>query len=302
MERVLSALNFEYVKSRVSLRHVGWLIVFLKFFVVVYFSYLLIQGFVNDTFVFDDKFYWFILAGFVAQMIDGALGMAYGVSCTSLLLWFGIPPKLASASVHTSEIFTTGVSGLSHIKFDNIDKRLFFQIVVTGVVGAVIGAYLISSFFDGDLIKPYISVYLLILGLYILSKAFKKKSKEVPTDVKVKRAPLLAFFGGLLDAIGGGGWGPIVTSNLLTQGKNPRHTIGTVNTAEFFVTYFATAVFIFLLGVQHFEIVLGLIIGGVIAAPLGAYIASRVNHRVLLILVGILVVLTSSWGLSRYFL
>lgn len=301
MEKVLSVLKWEHVGRKVTLKHVGWLIVFLKFFVVVYFSYLLIQGLLDNTFTFDESFYWFILAGFIAQMIDGALGMAYGVSCTSLLLWFGIPPKLASASVHTSEIFTTGVSGLSHIRFDNIDKRLFFQIVITGVIGAVLGAYLISSFFDGDIVKPYISGYLLLLGLYILSKAFKKKAKDGPQDVVVKRAPLLAFAGGLLDAVGGGGWGPIVTSNLLTQGKSPRHTIGTVNTAEFFVTYFATAVFIFLLGVQHFEIVLGLIIGGVIAAPLGAYIASRVNQRVLLISVGILVVLTSAWGLVRYF-
>src|SRR5690606_18283433 len=158
--------------------------------------------------------------------------------------------RLASASVHTSEIFTTGVSGLSHIRFKNIDKELFFKIVITGVIGASLGAYLLSDIFDGNIIKPYISIYLLFLGLYIFSKAFKKKTEKQP---KTKYASVLAFFGGLMDAIGGGGWGPIVTSNLLSQGHSPRHTIGTVNTAEFFVTYFATAVFIFVLGVQHLD-------------------------------------------------
>lgn len=294
MEKAIVSLGLHNVTKKISLKHVGWAIVALKLGMAVYFIYLLIEGFSSNAFEFGERFLWFILAGFVAQLIDGALGMAYGVSCTSLLLWLGIPPKFASASVHTSEIFTTGVSGLSHIRFDNIDKKLFFRIVITGSIGAVIGAYFISDIFDGEMIKPFISFYLLLLGVYLLYKAFKKRKD---TAKKIKDTPLLAFVGGLLDAIGGGGWGPIVTSNLLSRGNSPRHTIGTVNTAEFFVTYFATAVFIFVLGVQHLEIVLGLIIGGVVAAPLGAYIASRINQRLLLILVGVLVVLTSGWGI-----
>ncbi|WP_140937366.1 sulfite exporter TauE/SafE family protein [Sphingobacterium lumbrici] len=296
MERALSVLNLNKIKDKVTLKHVGWIIISLKILVLLYFINLVIEGLQSNAFQFGTMFFWFIVVGFVAQLIDGALGMAYGVSCTSLLLWFGIPPKFASASVHTSEIFTTGVSGLSHIRFKNIDKKLFFQIVITGSIGAVIGAYLLADMLDGNIIKPYISVYLLGLGLYLLFKAFKKKSNA---GKKIKNASVLAFLGGLLDAIGGGGWGPIVTSNLLSQGKSPRESIGTVNTAEFFVTYFATAVFIFVLGVQHLEIVLGLIIGGVIAAPVGAYVASRVNQRILLVLVGLLVVLTSSWGIFQ---
>lgn len=294
MDKAIAVLRLDNVRKKITLKHVGWAIVALKLAIAGYFGYLLIDGFRAGAFEFGKQFLWFILAGFVAQLIDGALGMAYGVSCTSLLLWLGIPPKFASASVHTAEIFTTGVSGLSHIRFDNIDKKLFFQIVVTGSIGAVIGAYFISDIFDGALVKPFISFYLLLLGVYLLYKAFKKK-KDTPK--KIKNTPALAFAGGLLDAIGGGGWGPIVTSNLLSRGNSPRHTIGTVNTAEFFVTYFATAVFIFVLGVQHLEIVLGLIIGGVIAAPLGAYIASRINQQLLLILVGILVVIISGWGI-----
>ncbi|SEN30590.1 hypothetical protein SAMN05216436_11470 [bacterium A37T11] len=296
MEKAIQASSLSKIKAKVTLKHVGWLIIAFKVFVLLYFLNLLYIGFQHHAFEFGTKFSWFILAGFVAQLIDGALGMAYGVSCTSLLLWFGIPPKFASASVHTSEIFTTGVSALSHIRFKNIDKKLFFQIVITGSVGAILGAYLLSDLLDGNVIKPYISIYLLGLGIYLLYKAFKKKNSE---PHKVKNAPILAFIGGLLDAIGGGGWGPIVTTNILSQGKNPRETIGTVNTAEFFVTYFATVVFIFILGVQHIEIVLGLITGGVFAAPIGAYVASRINQRVLLILVGILVVLTSSWGIYQ---
>src|SRR5690606_9719104 len=286
--------RLDYVSKKITLKHVGWAIVALKLAIAGYLIYVLVEGFRADAFEFGERLLWFILAGFVAQLIDGALGMAYGVSAASVLPWLGIPPTVASASVHTSEIFTTGVSGLSHIRFENIDKKLFFRIVVTGSIGAVIGAYFISDIFDGDLVKPFISFYLLLLGVYLLYKAFKKKTN---TAKKIKNTPLLAFAGGLLDAIGGGGWGPIVTSNLLSRGNSPRHTIGTVNTAEFFVTYFATAVFIFVLGVQHMEIVLGLIIGGVIAAPLGAYIASRINQRLLLILVGILVVITSGWGI-----
>ncbi|HLS39101.1 MAG TPA: sulfite exporter TauE/SafE family protein [Sphingobacterium bovisgrunnientis] len=275
------------------------IILLLKIVIITYFGYLLVQAVQNNTVDFDTTFLLFIVAGFFAQLIDGALGMAYGVSCTTLLLSLGISPKLASASVHTSEIFTTGVSGLSHIKFNNLDKKLFFKIVFTGVLGASLGAYLLSDILDGGVIKPYISGYLILLGGYLIIKAIRKK---VDTKPKTKYAPYLALFGGLFDAIGGGGWGPIVTSNLLSQGHNPRKTIGTVNTAEFFVTYFATIVFIFVLGVQHLDIVLGLVIGGVIAAPIGAFVASKVNPKALLILVGVLVIITSTWSLVNIFL
>lgn len=281
-----------------SISGVAWVIIALKIVVVSYLGYILINGYQNNELRFDSTFFLFILVGFIAQIIDGALGMAYGLSCTSLLMALGIPPKLASASVHTSEIFTTGVSGLSHIRFNNIDKALFFKIVITGAIGASIGAYLLSGVLDGSLVSPYISIYLFILGIYIFSKVFGKKKDVKP---KTKYASVLAFFGGLLDAIGGGGWGPIVTSNLLSQGHSPRHTIGTVNTAEFFVTYFATAVFIFVLGVQHLDIVLGLVVGGVIAAPFGAYLVSRIKPKVLLILVSLLILATSSWGILQAF-
>src|SRR5690606_6862344 len=162
------------------------------------------------TFSFDSTFYTFIGIGFCAQLIDGALGMAYGASSSALLLHFGVSPKIASASVHMAEVFTTGVSGLSHLKFKNIDKNLLVRLVVPGVIGAVLGAYLLSDVLNGGFVKPYISAYLLILGSIIPYKGIRNKFKE---KEKIKRAGLLAFIGGLFDAIGGGGWGPIVTSN-----------------------------------------------------------------------------------------
>ena len=282
--------------TKLSFKHIGLAIISLKILALVFFGYLLVQEFQNGSLVFDGTFKWFILAGFVAQIIDGALGMAYGVSCTTLLLNFGLPPSIASASVHTSEIFTTGVSGLSHLKFRNIDKTLFFKLVFTGVLGAVMGAFLISDVLDGKIVKPFVAAYLLILGIIILLKGLQNIKRETKV---IKHVKSLAFVGGILDASGGGGWGPIVTSNLLNQGSDPRKTIGTVNTAEFFVTFFATAIFIFFLGVQFWQIVIGLILGGTLAAPVGAYMVTKINKRLLMIFVGLLIVLTSSYTIYK---
>lgn len=285
--------------DRITFKHIGASIITLKIALI---SFLLItilpKTNVADIHV-DTTFLQFIAVGFIAQIIDGTLGMAYGVSCSTLLLNFGVAPRVATAAVHTAEVFTTGVSGLSHLRFKNIDKQLFFRIVITGVIGAVIGAYLISEIFDGKIVKPYIAAYLLILGAVILVKGIRIKKKTEVTEKKIKRAELLAFFGGLFDAIGGGGWGPIVTSNIIQQGKNPRETVGTVNTAEFFVTFFSTGVFMFFVGIESWQIVLGLIVGGVIAAPVGAYFASRVSRRPLMILIGIVITLTSLFTLYK---
>lgn len=284
------------VFDSLSLRNIGHAIIGLKAIAISIMAYLLFQEVQSGTTLFDENFKWFILAGFLAQIIDGALGMAYGVSCTTLLLHFGLPPSIASASVHTSEIFTTGVSGLSHLRFKNIDKPLFFKIIFTGVLGAVAGAYLISEIFDGATIKPVIALYLLVLGGMILFRGIGNKASNTK---KIRNVRGLAFVGGLLDACGGGGWGPIVTSNLIHQGSDPRTTIGTVNTAEFFVTFFATAIFIFILGIQFWQIVLGLILGGTLAAPIGAYMVSRIPKRTLMIFVGLLIIATSCFTIAK---
>ncbi len=209
----------------------------------------------------------FLIAGFVAQMIDGALGMAYGVSATTFLLSLGVSPAAASASVHTSEIFTSGVSGLMHLKFGNVSKKLFRGLLLPGVLGAIIGAYVLSSLEEYNVyIKPFIGAYTLFLGVKILFKALQARRKPSP----VKKVGILAFFGGLMDSIGGGGWGPIVSSTLISKGKNPRFTIGSVNLAEFFVALASSVTFFSVMGISHWQVILGLIAGGVIAAPIAA--------------------------------
>lgn len=282
--------------SLLAPRHIGILIIILKTTLVV-FIILQLTVFSEKGFdiSIDEQFLFFAIAGFIAQLIDGALGMAYGVSCTTFLLNFGIPPALASASVHTAEVFTTGVSGLSHLFLKNVNTKLFFKLAIPGVIGAVVGAYLLSAVLDGGLVKPYIATYLLFIGIFILIKSFKVfKPKE-----EVKKVSLLGLTGGFFDAIGGGGWGPIVTSNLIFQGKTPKETIGTVNTAEFFVTFFSTGVFLFFVGIDSWKIILGLIIGGVIAAPLGALMANKVKPRVLMFLVGLVIIITSSYTIYK---
>lgn len=281
--------------EKIKLKHISIVIVSLKLLLIsiVLIKYLP-EASAKDL-TFDQTFFWFLLAGFLAQIVDGALGMAYGVTSNSVLLGFGLSPRLASAAVHTSEVFTTGVSGLSHIRFGNFNKSLFLKLIVPGVLSASVGSFLLGSVIDGDFIKPYVSLYLLFLGGIIIYKAFKK----VPAKSNLKNAPIYALFGGFLDAIGGGGWGPIVTSNLIKEGHTPSTVIGTVNTAEFFVTYFTAGILIYFTGIQSWQIILGLIVGGTIAAPFGAYIAKKLPTKTMMITVGILIMLTSTYTLSK---
>jgi hypothetical protein len=231
----------------------------------------------------------FMLVGFLAQMIDGALGMAYGVSTTTFLLSLGIPPAAASASVHMSEIFTTGVSGLAHWRLRNIDTKLVKKLLIPGVAGGIAGAYLLVNI-DGDLIKPFVSAYLLIMGIVILVKAFSpKRPLQEP-----KHISLLGLVGGFFDAIGGGGWGPIVTTTLVASGNHPRATIGSVNFTEFFVTFAQSVMFIISLSfVEYWQIILGLLLGGMMAAPLAAIATRKIPLKYLMVMVGIVIILLS---------
>jgi uncharacterized protein len=238
------------------------------------------------AYVKTEKFWKYAAVGFAAQLIDGALGMAYGISATTFLLSAGVSPLSASAAVHLAEVFTTGASGISHIRFGNVNKKLFYALMLTGSLGAAFGAYVLTSI-DGDVIKPIISVYLLFMGIVIIRKAFINKNRK---RIASKRIPLLAAFGGFVDAVGGGGWGPVVNSNLIGGGRTPRYSIGTVSMAEFFVTFASTSVFAFSIGLSYWQVILGLIIGGVAAAPFAAFFASKIKARVLMIAVGLLVI------------
>jgi len=236
----------------------------------------------------DQSILIFIGVGFAAQLIDGALGMAYGVSSNTFLLSLGIPPAAASASIHAAEVFTTGVSGLSHWRMGNVKGEMIRRLLIPGVIGGVLGAYILTAA-PGGVIKPFVAAYLLVMGLVILSKAFKRiEEREVTTAL----APL-GLIGGFFDAIGGGGWGPIVTSTLVARGSHLRYTIGSVNLTEFFVTLAESVTFILTIGLAHWQIILGLIIGGVIAAPLAAYICKRVPARPLMVMVGALIIVLS---------
>jgi len=231
----------------------------------------------------------FFAVGFVAQIVDGALGMAFGTISSTLLISLGVPPAAASAGVHTVECFTTGVSGASHVLHRNIDWKLFARIVIPGVIGGVLGAYVLTQT-PADVARPVVLAYLALIGLYLLVRGFRAKHEEkAPRIVEP-----LGLAGGFLDAAGGGGWGAVVTSNLLVQGANPRKVVGTVNTAEFFVTLTISATFIATLGFETFTpAILGLLAGGILAAPFGALVAKRVDARTLLIMVGIVLTLTS---------
>lgn len=236
------------------------------------------------------NFLWFILVGFIAQMIDGILGMAYGVSATTFLLALGIAPAAASASVHTSEIFTSGASGLMHLKFGNVNKNLFKKLLLPGVAGSILGAYVLTSLSAyASIVKIFVAFYTLLLGVIIIFKAFNyKKEKKV-----LKHITPLASLGGFLDSAGGGGWGPVVASTLIARGNHPKETIGSVNLAEFFVTLSSSAAFIIFIGSIHYKIILGLIIGGIIAAPFAAKITGKIPIKAMMISIGILVIVLS---------
>jgi hypothetical protein len=234
--------------------------------------------------------------GLVAQMVDGALGMAYGVTASSFLLALGVPPAAASGATHLAEVFTTGVSGVSHLKLGNVDKKLFLSLLIPGAMGALIGVYILTSV-DGELLKPYITVYLLLMGLYVVSKAFRKF--VLIQEMKPHQVAPLAVFGGFVDATGGGGWGPVVTSSLIAAGHHPRTTIGSVNFAEFFLTMVTAAAFFGLLDGSVWVIVAGLVIGGLFAAPFAAYATKHFKPKTLLVLVGSLISLVSTYNLYK---
>jgi len=241
-------------------------------------------------------FLLYVVIGFAAQLIDGALGMAYGVTASSLLLGFGVPPAVSSATVHAAECFTTGTSAISHHAFGNIDRKLFRRLLLPGMLGAGIGAYLLTAI-DGNALKPWIAGYLLLMGVVILFKAFREL---VPREV-TSHVSTVGFFGALLDAMGGGGWGPIVATNLIARGHELRLTVGSVNAVEFFVTLTASIVFLMTLGTGHLDIVLGLALGGVVAAPFGAWLIRFVRPRVLMPFVGVLVICLSARTLYQSF-
>jgi hypothetical protein len=244
----------------------------------------------------------FFVVGFFAQLIDGAVGMAYGVISSSVLLAFGVTPAQVSASVHIAECFTTGASGLSHLAHRNIDWRLFLRLAPAGILGGVLGAYVLTGL-EVTAIKALVMAYLGILGCFLLFRAVRGL---VDTPPHLTHVVPIGFFGGFLDASGGGGWGPVVTTNLLGRGHAPRYAIGSVNTAEFFVTIAISAAFIVTIITGRMEVtnrefvsgaaaIIGLVLGGLLAAPLAGYVTKVAPARLLLGAAAVLVISISIW-------
>jgi uncharacterized protein len=244
-----------------------------------------------------DDFLVFFAVGFLGQLVDGALGMAFGLVSTSAMLTMGVSPAHASAMVHTAEIFTTGASALSHIAHKNVNRRLVIELSVAGSLGAFAGALLVSNI-NSHLARPIVASYLLVLGVLILLRAFRGHQE---TDAPPRFVRPLGVFGGFLDAVGGGGWGATVTSTLIGSGHAPRHVIGSVNAAEFFVTTAAATTFFVELGLVSVPALVALASGGVLAAPFGAYLARHAPIRPMMVLVGLLVSTLALLQLAKSF-
>jgi hypothetical protein len=245
----------------------------------------------------DTSFLLLFAIGFLAQLVDGALGMAFGVLSNTALLVIGLPPAHASALVHTAEIFTTGASAASHIYHRNVDWRIVRRLGMGGVLGAAVGAWILSNV-DVSAARRYVYAYLLLMGLFILLKSMRLAPARQSPAAWTTPIGLVA---GFLDASGGGGWGPVLTSTLIGSGHAPRLTVGSVNATEFFVTIAASATFFVELGAISLQHLVPLLLGGVLAAPLGGWAVKHVPPRALMVAVGGVIVILSVWQLSRVF-
>jgi siroheme synthase-like protein len=240
----------------------------------------------------NPAFYYFLGAGFVFALIDGAIGMSYGVTSTTFSLSMGVPPASASMGVHLSEILSNGIAGWMHYRMGNINWKLFKLLLIPGIIGAVLGAYLLSSLEHySQYSKPFVSLYTLILGIVIFTKALNLKRKR--TGAKIKKISLLGFGGGFIDAVGGGGWGSIVLSSLIAGGRNPRFSLGTVKLSRFFIALMSSITFITMLNSAHWEAVAGLVIGSALASPIAARISNKISTKAIMVSVGIIVILIS---------
>lgn len=267
------------------------------------FSYIPFQQIATDTVAWyqtlDKNFHWLVLAGFLAQLVDGALGMGYGVTSATVLLSAGVSPAAISGAVHTAEVFSSAASGYSHYKFGNVNKKLFKALVIPGVIGAILGAILLTWLGNKDAIwlRALLACYTLFLGVKFLINAFREQRQQK----KFKRYSALAGAGGFLDSFGGGGWGPLVTTTLISKGRSPKYVIGSVSLTEFFVTLASAFTFFTLLGVTHWQVIVALLLGGFVAAPIAAKLAGKMPKKTAFLCLGILVIIWSLRILVKVF-
>ena len=247
---------------------------------------------------FMSSFLIIAIIGILAQFIDGGLGMGYGVTSSTLLISLGFIPTIASAVVHTAEVFTTLAAGISHYKIGNVEKKIFIPLVLGGILGGVFGAYMLTSF---ENLKPITSVILLSMGLLILYRFNFRKTPVVFKSVPhFKKTVGLGFFAAMVDSIGGGGWGPITTPSLVLRDLHPSKVIGSACLAEFFVTVAVSLSFLFMLKDLPWDFVFPLAIGGIIISPIAAYMSKKLSHRILGSLVGSGVIILSILNIVKY--
>ncbi|EJL70825.1 TSUP family transporter [Chryseobacterium populi] len=240
-------------------------------------------------------FYWMLFAGFMAEIVAGSMGMGYGVICTTILLLLNVPPPVISASIHSAESFTTAAGSVSHYKLGNVNKKMVWVLFPLAIIGSVAGALTLSHYgeYYAHIIKPIISCYTLYLGINILKNAFKKKNAEQTKAKKKTNLKVLGLIGGFIDSFAGGGWGPLVTGTLIKEGRTPRYVVGSSTVTKFLLTVTSAITFIFTIGIHHWNIVLGLLLGGVFTAPFSAMLTSRLPTQKMFVVVGIVVIIMS---------
>lgn len=300
LNSVTSVLVEPKVANRKNFIWLLWSTIIISLAIVITALYFKEPNFKNFVTGVDPLFYYFLGAGFVFAMIDGAIGMSYGVTSTSFSLAMGIPPASASMGVHLSEILSCGIAGWMHYRMGNINWKLFKLLVVPGILGAFLGAFILSSLEHYAMYtKPVVSVYTLILGIVIFRKAFntqKKKSAD-----KVKRISLLGLGGGFIDAVGGGGWGSIVLSTLIAGGRSPRFSLGTVKLSRFFVAMIGSITFIAMVNSNHWHAVVGLVLGSALASPIAAKISNKISAKTIMVAVAVIVILISIRSILKFF-
>jgi siroheme synthase-like protein len=284
-------------------RNFGWLIwcsIIASLGIAITAFWLKSPDFQSFVLTISPTFYYFLFASFVFALIDGAIGMSYGVTSTSFSLTMGIPPAAASMGVHLSEIMSNGIAGWMHYRMGNVNWRLFKLLLIPGIIGAVSGAYILSSLEHYSMYtKPVVSLYTLILGCVIFSKAFKGKHKKA--NKKIKRIGLLGFGGGFIDAVGGGGWGSIVLSSLIAGGRNARFSLGTVKLSRFFIAMLSSLTFIAMLNHgTHWEAVAGMVIGSALASPIAAKVSNQISTKAIMVSVAVIVILISLYSIEKF--
>lgn len=294
MEKLIRITKKVQKRATIYLGIIGVLLLFGVLGGIIYHFELL-----GDIQVFLDKdghiFYWMLLAGFLAEIVAGSMGMGYGVICTTILLLLNVPPPVISASIHSAESFTTAAGGISHYKLGNVNKKMVFVLFPLAIIGSIAGALTLSHYgeYYAHIVKPIIACYTLYLGLNILKNAFKEKNTD---RVKTKRTTplrILGFIGGFIDSFAGGGWGPLVTGTLIKEGRTPRYVVGSSTIAKFLLTITSAITFIFTIGIHHWNIVLGLLLGGVFTAPFSAMLTSKLPTKKMFVVVGIVVIIMS---------